>query len=129
MAKDRPAGPKYLRVFDVDAQAELRRVPLSEVRLAPRIGERIHLSGNREHGGGLYVVVGLTHALADRYVDDPGLEPETTIAQEHLVAHVTGIVVEVKPIHAEEPAPPLAAAEADLPTEEFLIPSQFGDPD
>jgi hypothetical protein len=71
-----------LHLFDVDAQAELRHMPLASVQSCPRTGEQVEVLADREHGGGVYDVVGVTHRIAD--IDKTG-------------ACVTGIVVSLKP--------------------------------
>jgi hypothetical protein len=90
---------RYCSFFDVDAQAELRRLPLSSVTICPRLGEHIELRADREHGGGLYLVIGVRQVLVDRG-PKPGRE-----------ATMEALIIEVKPQHAIELEKPNIAAE------------------
>ncbi|MFL6354046.1 MAG: hypothetical protein ACJ74Z_19645 [Bryobacteraceae bacterium] len=90
---------KYCSFFDVDAQAELRRLPLSSVSICPRVGEHVQLRTDREHGGGVYLVVGVRQVLIDC-----GPKPERGATMEALV-------IELKPQHAIELDKPDIAAE------------------
>ncbi|MBV8707385.1 MAG: hypothetical protein JO028_09345 [Acidobacteriaceae bacterium] len=92
--------------FDVDARAELRSVPFSAVWFPPRVGEQIELRADVEHGGGLYLVVGVRHILED----------SGPVGKQ--VAAVIGIVVEVKPQHGSEVEAKTAAI--DLALEEIV---------
>lgn len=89
---------KFIRLVDLDARAELRRVPVSDWRHCPRVGERIELAADRELGGGVYEVVGVVHLLADgEEQGDP--------------ASVTGMRVELRPVHDDEVGEEAVAAE------------------
>lgn len=101
MAKSRVEDGRLVSFFDVDARAELRSLPFSSVRFPPRVGEQIELRADVEHGGGLYIVVGVRHLLED---SDPVLKQS---------AVVVGMVVDVKPQHASE-IKTTAAAELNL---------------
>jgi hypothetical protein len=104
---------KYCSFFDVDAQAELRRLPLSSVTICPRVGEHIQLRGDREHGGGLYLVVGVRQVLIDRG-PKPGRE-----------AMMEALVIELKPQHSIELEKPDVAAEVLLEELESIpLPSE-----
>ena len=92
--------------FDVDARAELRSVPFSAVWFPPRVGEQVDLRADVEHGGGLYLVVGVRHILED----------SGPVGKQSAV--VTGVVVEVKPQHASELEAKTAAV--DLAFEEIV---------
>ena len=105
VAKPRGKDQRHLSFFDVDARAELRSVPFSTVWFPPRVGEQIDLRADVEHGGGLYLVVGVRHVL-----EDSGPVGKQSAA-------VIGIVVEVKPQHAGEAEAGMAAV--DLALEEI----------
>ncbi len=105
-AQSRRKDQRVLSFFDVDARAELRSVPFSDVRFPPRVGEQIDLRADVEHGGGLYLVVGVRHVLED---SGPVLKQ---------LAAVVGMVVDVKPRHELEAATDTAAA--DLALEEIV---------
>ena len=79
---------RSISFFDVDARAELRSVPFSAVWFPPRVGEQIELRADVEHGGGLYLVVGIRHILED---SGPPSKQSAT---------VVGVIVDVKPQHA-----------------------------
>ena len=79
---------KLVSFFDVDARAELRSVPFSAIWFPPRVGEQIELRAEVEHGGGLYLVVGIRHVLED---SGPPLKQ---------TADVVSVIVDVKPQHA-----------------------------
>ncbi len=100
-AKPSAEDGRRLSFFDVDARAELRSLPFSAVRFPPRVGERIELRAEIEHGGGLYLVVGVRHLLEDS---------DSVLKQS---AAVVGMVVDVKPQHAEE-TKTVAAMELNL---------------
>lgn len=97
---------KLLSFFDVDARAELRVVPYSTVWFPPRIGEQIELRADVEHGGGVYLVVGVRHIL-----EDNGPPSEQT-------ASVVGVTIDVKPQHAADVREDTAAT--DLALEEIV---------
>jgi hypothetical protein len=88
--KTKPRGKdqRLLSFFDVDARAELRSVPFSAIWFPPRVGEQIDLRADVEHGGGLYLIVGVRHVLED----------SGPVGQQS--AAVVGVVVDVKPQHA-----------------------------
>jgi hypothetical protein len=93
---------KYCSFFDVDAQAELRRLPLSSVTICPRVGEHIELRADREHGGGVYLVVGVRQVLID-HGSKPGRE-----------ATMEALIVELRPQHGIELEKPNTTAEVLL---------------
>ena len=97
---------RSLSFFDVDARAELRSVPFSDVWFPPRVGEQIELRADVEYGGGLYLVVGIRHVLEDSGPPSKQL------------ATVVGVIVDVKPQHAAEVRENVAAA--DLALEEMV---------
>jgi hypothetical protein len=97
---------KRLSFFDVDARAELRSVPFSAVWFPPRVGEQIDLRADVEHGGGLYLVVGVRHLLED----------SGPVGRQSAV--VVGVVVDVKPQHAS--GPEAGAASVDLALEKLV---------
>ena len=101
VAKSNAKDKRLLSFFDVDARAVLRSLPFSAVRFPPRVGEQIELRAEIEHGGGLYLVVGVRHILEDS---------DSVLKQS---AAVIGMVVDVKPQHAAE-AKTTAAMELDL---------------
>ena len=104
---------KYCSFFDVDAGAELRRLPLSSVTICPRVGEHIELRGGHEHGGGLYLVVGVRQVLIDSG-PMPGRE-----------AMMDTLIIELKPQHAIELEKPSMAAEVLLEEIESMpLPSE-----
>jgi hypothetical protein len=82
----------FLSFYDVDAHAELVRMPLETAKFCPRIGEHVEVGRDIEEGGGAYVVVDVRHALVD--VHD--------VSGQHSV--ISGIAVHLKPdqTHAEE---------------------------
>lgn len=97
---------KLLSLFDVDARAKLRTVPFSAIWFPPRVGEQIELRADMEHGGGVYLIVGVRHIL-----EDNGPPSEQT-------AVVVSVIVDVKPQHAA--ATREDAAEAGLTLEEIV---------
>ena len=106
MIKPREKDQRHLSFFDVDARAELRSVPFSAVWFPPRLGEQIELRADVEHGGGLYLVIGVRHVLED---SGPIGKQSTS---------VVGIIVEVKPQHGSEVEAKTAAV--DLALEEIV---------
>lgn len=90
----------------MDARAELRSVPFSIVWFPPRVGEQVELRADVEHGGGLYLVVGVRHILED---SGPVGKQSTS---------VVGVIVEVKPQHGSEVETKVAAV--DLALEEIV---------
>jgi hypothetical protein len=105
VTKPRGKDQRRLSLFDVDARAELRSVPFSSVWFPPRVGEQVDLRADVEHGGGLYLVVGVRHVL-----EDSGPVGKQSAA-------VIGVVVEVKPQHAGEAEAGMAV---DLALEEIV---------
>jgi hypothetical protein len=97
---------KLLSFFDVDARAELRSVPFGAIWFPPRVGEQIELRAEVEHGGGVYLVVGVRHVLED---SGPRAEKSAT---------VVSVIVDVKPQHAATVREELAAV--DLALEEMV---------
>jgi hypothetical protein len=97
---------RLLSFFDVDARAELRSVPFSAIWFPPRVGEQIELRADVEHGGGLYLVVGIRHVL-----EDSGPPPKQS-------ATVIGVIVDVKPQHSA--AAREDAVAVDLTLEEIV---------
>jgi hypothetical protein len=88
----------FLSFYDVDARAELLRMPLETAKFCPRIGEHVEVGRNIEEGGGMYLVVDVRHALVDVH-DLSGqrsvisgvsvhLKPDHTDAEEHLTSAV-----------------------------------------
>ena len=97
---------KLLSFFDVDARAQLRSVPFSAIWFPPRVGEQIELRAEVEHGGGIYLVVGVRHVLED---SGPPSEQSAT---------VVSVIVDVKPQHASSIREDTAAV--DLALEEMV---------
>ncbi len=93
---------RLLSFFDVDARAELRSVPFSAVWFPPRVGEQVELRADVEHGGGLYLVVGVRHILED---DGPPLKQSATVVR---------VIIDVKPQHATAAHEDVAAVELAL---------------
>jgi hypothetical protein len=87
VSKPQGKDQRLLSFFDVDARAELRSVPFSAVWFPPRVGEQIDLRADVEHGGGLYLVVGVRHLLED----------SGPVGKQSAV--VVGVIVDVKPQH------------------------------
>ena len=107
-AQSRLNKERLLSFFDVDARAELRSVPFPAVWFPPRVGEQVELRADIEHGGGLYIVVGIRHVL-----EDSGPASEQSAA-------VVGVVVELKPQHAT--AAELTTTAVDLLEEIVSVP-------
>ncbi len=104
---------KYCSFFDVDAQAELRRLPLSSVTICPRVGEHIELRADRQQGGGVYLVVGVRQVLIDH---GPKARRQPTMQ---------ALVIELKPQHAIDLEKPEIAAEVLLEELESIpLPSE-----
>jgi hypothetical protein len=97
---------KLLSFFDVDARAELRSVPFSAIWFPPRVGEQIELRADVEHGGGLYLVVGVRHVLED---DGPPSKQSATVVT---------VIIDVKPQHTAAIREDTAAV--DLAFEEIV---------
>ncbi len=101
-------GALSISFFDVDAHAELCRVPASPAMACPRLAEHVDFRADIEQGGGLYLVVGVRHVLEPQSMLHSGRD-----------AFVTGVVVELKPIHSALLEKESAIA-LELPMEEIV---------
>ena len=101
-------GAVSISFFDVDAHAELCRVHSSPAMACPRLAEHVDFRADLEQGGGLYLVVGVRHIVEPHSMLHAGRE-----------ASVTGVVVELKPIHSALLEKESAVA-LELPIEEIV---------